>query len=277
MSYRIETTTHEKPLFKIDAAYIIHLEGNGRLPSVQEQVAKHAIAPAVHLVFNKGYNDPKKQLPERTTAHDIVDAYKYVFRDAEKQDYHNVLVLEDDFMFRDDLAAADVAEVNSFLQRRRDSTFVYHLGCIPALMVPVDARGNYVVACSSTHAVVYSRKVRARTLKYTGAINDWDWFLTFQTLRYAYTKPLVYQLYPETENSKNWMPVFGVTFFVKIWIKILKLDVQPEPGYAICYGVAKAAFYAAVAAALVALYVLYHIEKALALLRAAARKVGVSI
>jgi len=266
MSYRIETTTNEKALFEVDAAYIIHLEGNGRLDSVKEQMAKHAIAPTVHLVFNKGYNDPKKKLPSRTTTHDIVDAYKYVFRDAEQQDYNNVLVLEDDFFFRPDLAEADVGVVNQFLQRRKKQRFVYHLGCIPALMVPVDAQGNYLVACSSTHASVYSRSVRSHVLRYTGAINDWDWYLTFQSLRYAYTKPLIYQLYPETENSKNWMPVFGFTFFVKLWIKILKLDVQPEPGYAIIYTVAKAAFYGGVVAFVVLLSMAYHYDKVLAAL-----------
>ena len=274
MSYRIESTSYEKPLFTVDAAYIIHLENNGRLPSVKAQMAMHAIAPVVHIVFNKGYTDPKKNLPNKNTRHDIVDAYKYIFRDAKEHEYHNVLVLEDDFTFREDLDTNDVAKVNRYLKAQKKSKFIYHLGCIPAVMAPVDLNGNYIIAGSATHATIYSKSLREKVLSYTGIINDWDWYITFAAPRYTYSKPLVYQIYPETENSKNWMPVLGFTFFVKQWIKLLKLDVQPEPGYSICYAVAKALFWVGVLFSLLFVYAVYHYECTIEFLLTVYRRVA---
>ena len=260
MSYRIETSTNATSLFNVDAAYVIHLEGNGRLKHLKKQIGLHALAPVVHLVFNKGMEDPKKQLPRQTPAHDIVHAYHYVFQECETNGYENVLILEDDFTFRPDISKQDVAVVNAFLAKERKNKFVYHLGCIPAFMAPVDFQGNYLVVGSSTHASVYSKALRKQTLSYTGVINDWDWYLTFAAPRYAFKKPLIYQLYPETENSKQWMSLFGLTYFVKIWIRILKLDVQPEPGYSICYMVAKSLFYFGILGGIVFLYALYNLE-----------------
>jgi hypothetical protein len=117
-----------------------------------------------------------------------------------------------------------------------------------------------MMAGAGTHATVYSKSVREKILSYTGIINDWDWYITFAAPRYTYSKPLIYQLYPETENSKNWSPVFAFTFFVKQWIKLLKLDVQPEPGYSICYAFAKSVFWVGILFSLALVYAVYHYE-----------------
>jgi len=266
-AYRIETIEAEKPLFTVDAAYIIHLDGNGRLDSVREQLAKFPVAKLVHIVHNKGYKNVKKHLPKQTPGHDIVDAYKYIFADADSKGYGNVLVLEDDFFFRDDLTPQEVGEVNRFAKANSNRRMVYHLGCIPALMVPVDTRGNYMIAGSSTHAAIYTKKMRTYVLKYKGVIEDWDWFITFATPRFAYTRPLAYQLYPETENSNNWMTLLGITYLVKIWIRILKLDVQAEPGYSICYFVAKTMFYVGLIMFVLFAWAVYNYETTLQFLR----------
>jgi len=276
-AYRIESTELENPLFKVDAAYVIHLEGNGRLDSVREQLAKNPVAALVHIVHNKGYKKTGKKLPKQSPSHDLVDAYKYVFADAEGKGYGNILVLEDDFFFREDLTAADVAEVNKFVRNNSNRRMVYHLGCIPALMVPVDTRGNYMIAGSSTHAAVYTKKMRKYVLNYKGVIDDWDWFITFATPRFAYTRPLAYQLYPETENSNNWMTLLGITYLVKIWIRILKLDVQPEPGYSICYFVAKSMFYLGCILFLVFAWALYNYEQTIELLKLLFQKAKTNI
>jgi hypothetical protein len=263
----LETTEYEKPMFNVDAAYILHLEGNGRLASVKAQLEAHHVAAVVHILHNKGYKKVKKDLPSQAPAHDIVDAYKYIFRDAQTREYGNILVLEDDFFFRDDVQPADVAAVNKFVAKNEKRRMVYHLGCIPAFMMPVDTKGNYLATCSGTHASVYTEKFRKYTLQYKKVIEDWDWFVTFASLRYAYTKPLAYQLYPETDNSKNWMELFGFTRLVKIWIRVLKLDVQPEPGYSICYFVAKSVFYLGLIFAVALGVALYNYETTLRLLR----------
>ena len=68
-------------------------------------------------------------------------------------------------------------------------------------------------------------------------IKDWDVYLCFNKLQY-YT-PLCYQLFPETENNKNWGENYGVFKYLMILpkyiFKLLNLDTQVEPGYSIMY------------------------------------------
>ena len=234
--YRFETKEYEDGLFDVDAAYVIHLENNGRLPQLTRELEATHPANRVHILFNPGYKG--KQLPAPTPAHDLVHAYKHVFQDARDKGYDRVLVLEDDFMFREDLQKADAEKVNAYLVANSGRRMLYQLGCIPGIMLPVGG-GTYLTVACGTHACVYTRKLRDFVLQHTGLIRDWDWFMSFHTLRYAYASPLCYQLYPETENSKNWMPLLGYTYVLKLAIRVFRLDTQAEPGFSICYWGAK--------------------------------------
>ena len=48
---------------------------------------------------------------------------------------------------------------------------------------------------------------------------------------YMYYKPLCYQLFPITNNSKNWV----MSDLLLLIFSILKLDKQAEPGTSMCY------------------------------------------
>jgi hypothetical protein len=52
--------------------------------------------------------------------------------------------------------------------------------------------------------------------------------------RYTYYKTLCYQLFPETDNSKNWLNYFGHATILKFILKKLELDKKIEPGYSRC-------------------------------------------
>ena len=60
-------------------------------------------------------------------------------------------------------------------------------------------------------------------------------YLNLNFKRYIYYKPLCYQLFPETENSKNWLVYFYLSTIAKALIKIINLDKYIEPGYTIMY------------------------------------------
>ena len=75
-------------------------------------------------------------------------------------------------------------------------------------------------------------------------IQDWDRYNLSNINRYMYKIPLCYQLFPDTENKKNWSDgeniynTIMINYF-KFNIKVLKLDKQCEPGYSIYYFISK--------------------------------------
>jgi len=81
----------------VDATYVIHLENNGRLDSVMEQINKYKPTKLIYIVFNKGYKNCKKQDFINSTVKDIIDANFNIFNHAKINNYNNILILEDDF------------------------------------------------------------------------------------------------------------------------------------------------------------------------------------
>ena len=245
--YRFEEITGKNPLFAhIDATYVIHLEGNGRLEGVRKELSEFYPSKNTCILFNKGYKKCEKpQLPMKETRYDLIDANLFIFRDAQEKKYKNILVLEDDFFFHKE-TRNHIIHIDEFLGNNQYSEFLYFLGCIPLVSIPALGHHNQVMFSVAAHAVVYSELYRDGILRVKQSdIHDWDVFqFTHRPFnKYMYHRPICYQLFPETENSKTWgnqNP--AMRFLAKILIKILqimKLDVQAEPSYSILYFVSK--------------------------------------
>jgi len=152
--------------------------------------------------------------------------------------YKNILILEDDFIIHKDIHQ-HVNHINNFVEDNND--FIYRLGCIPFFMIPYD-NYNYRGFSAGAHAVIYSKSVRDKILD-NEKIKDWDTFLNLNKLNYIYYTSIIYQLIPETENSKRWgennifSRILGIIIF-KLF-NFLNLDKQVEPGYSIFYLFAK--------------------------------------
>jgi hypothetical protein len=156
--YRYEKHQYTDGLFDnpiISATYIIHLEGNGRLEHIKNQLKKYHLTKTVYIVFNKGYKKCNKNI--NNSARDLVDAYITIFNHSKNAD--NILILEDDFIFSDDLLK-HVDNVNDFLYKQSNKTFYYYLGVLPFLIFPYDYYHYYIRISAGTHAVIYSRKTR---------------------------------------------------------------------------------------------------------------------
>ena len=87
---------------------------------------------------------------------------------------------------------------------------------------------------------IYSKNMRKNTLKNK---TNWDWDLhtNFNYIRYIYEKPLCYQLFPMTENRKNWHKnSFPFSKMLSdLFISWTNLENEPEPGFSIVYFLAK--------------------------------------
>jgi hypothetical protein len=228
--YRFEKIEFINGLLDIDATYIIHLENNGRLEHIKSQLSKFQPTKLVYILYNKGYKNCEKNLHLNKPAIDLIDAYLYIFKDAYNKNYKNILILEDDFIFSEKIKDKTVQKnVMNFINKNNYD--VYSLGYLPFLQKAYDNNTNICLIGGGTHACIYSRKFIKNTLQLEQSkIIDWDAYTQKNSIRYMYNEILCYQLFPETENQKEW----GGNIIKKIYlnmIKYLKLDVQVEPGY----------------------------------------------
>ena len=222
-------------LLDIDATYIIHLENNGRLDSVKEQLNKFRPTKSVYILHNKGYRKCKKDDYINTPPLDLVDAFWHIFKDAQQKNFNNILILEDDFMFNERIRDIKVQQnIMDFIRNRNYD--VYSLGLLPFLQSAYNNTTNICLLGGGTHAMIYSRDCINKVLHDDKrSIKDWDLYIA---TKYVYNEPLCYQLFPETENQKHWENDIGVRT-QKYTINKLKLDVQVEPGYSIMYAVSR--------------------------------------
>ena len=135
----------------------------------------------------------------------MIDANLEIFNHANKNKYNNILILEDDFIFSGKIKKEKhVNNINNTLNNLGDTDFMYLLGCIPYTQIPYDLC-NYRILSTGTHAAIYSKQNRNRTLKKNQLdIKDWDVYNNQNINRFTYYTPLCYQLFPETDNSKLW-------------------------------------------------------------------------
>ena len=147
----------------IDATYVVHLEGNGRYDSVMKQLNEYHLTNDVYILHNKGYKKCDKTNNIVYPADDLIDAFFQIFKHANEKKYENVLILEDDFIFTNDVKnATHINNINNFLIKRTDESFMYYIGCIPYLALPIiDGNNTYfpLLSCGM-HSVVYSKKYR---------------------------------------------------------------------------------------------------------------------
>ena len=246
----------------IDATYIIHLENNGRLPNILEQLNIYQPSKIVYILFNKGYKKCKKNLLVQSTTYDLVDAFLHIFKDANNKKYNNILILEDDFIFNKKIKNKKVInDINKFIKLKVNEEFIYLLGTLPFFQIPYEINHFKLLSSLGTHACIYSKKAIDTILKKSDEkIDDWDTFTNFNFTRYLYKEPLCYQLFPETDNFKNWNDVYGNISILKIYLKSLNLDKKVEPGYSINYFISIFWFYLFIFFLLLILFYIYLIS-----------------
>ena len=244
----------------VDATYIIHLEGNGRLAHIHEQLQKFQPSKTVYITINPGFKKCEKNLPEATPPHDLIHAFLTVFKDAEQKRFKNILVLEDDFIFDDAILIKDNADsICKFIKGRENEAFLYSLGCLPYIQVPISYKHRVAVVKGGTHACIYTKSIREQLMQTTiKQISDWDIYTNHHVKQYMYFIPLCYQLFPETENSKHWKYFPFLTEMNK-WTKgVMNMDTTPIPGFQYYYWFSLIVFFILL---LIVLYVAYFVAR----------------
>jgi hypothetical protein len=232
-------------LLNIDATYVIHLVNNGRLDSVRAQLNEFKPTKEVFILHNKGYKKCDKDAIINKPTLDLVDAFLYIFKDAQKKDYKHILILEDDFIFNKKIKDKKVRQnIMNFIKNKNYD--IYGLGILPFLQKAYDNNTSICFIGIGTHALIYSRNCINKTLELRKSkltinkhkFHDWDYFTGWTFRKYIYNEPLCYQLFPKTENQDSWVNMERVISL----LKMLKLDTQVEPGFSILYIASRAVF-----------------------------------
>jgi len=244
----------------VDATYIIHLENNGRLNSIYNQLKQYIPTKIVYILFNKGYKKCKKQDYIYEPGHDLADAFLTVFKDSKNKNYNNILILEDDFFFDEKIKNQAICDnINNFIINRKNESYIYSLGCIPFLSMPYTKNTDILLIKLGTHSCIYSSKLIDNTLLIPeNNIKDWDIYTVLNCLKYNYYEPLCYQLFPVTENSKYWSNKYFMSGDIsKFLLKKMNLDKSVKPGYPFFYAFSKILFYIIVIIFFVIIYFIY--------------------
>jgi len=256
--YKFEKLNYDSGLLdtNVDVTYIIHLENSGRYDNILKQLEKYKPTKIVYILLNKGFTKCNKTGIESSHA-DLTDCYLQIFKHAQKQNFDNILILEDDFVFNEKIKENEhIKNINTFLEKKAGDNFIYFLGAIPWFLIPYNSYNYRCILSSGTHSVIYSKSHRDDFLENFSKrmmVTDWDinYNINF-TSRFIYYTPLCYQICDNSENSRN--PKFDNKYMAlasevvkycnyNIIFRILGLDKNPEPGYSIFYFYSKIIFY----------------------------------
>lgn len=239
--YNLKKYTFNSPIFNnVDATYIIHLEGNGRLDHIEQQLKYYHPTKIVYIVFNKGFKKCEKNQHINKPPLDLIDAFFQCFKDANSKNYGNILILEDDFIFdKEILNIHHSNKIDDFLyeKNKKEEIYVYYIGAITYLQSAFGDYHNRLIFSTGTQSCIYSKGFINYLLNNVKqeTINDWDIYINFNYIRYKYYIPLCYQTFPETENCKYWdqgsLFLKYVLKILKYNMSIMKLDIQPQPGF----------------------------------------------
>ena len=230
----------------VDATYVIHLINNGRINDIKYKINTTHTTNILYIVYNKGYRNCTKEKYVISTVQDLIDVNFEIFKHAKIHNYNNILVLEDDYIFSDEIKNKNnINIIKKFIKNKIN--FQYYLGCLPILTIPNNIYNYKIVLGGAAHSVIYSKYNRELILNtIQSQLYDWDICNILSYPCYTFHKPLCYQIFPITENQLNWIKIFNNSYINNILSKIarfgiilLKLNIQPEPGFSFLYILSK--------------------------------------
>tara|TARA_Y100000389_G_scaffold153331_1_gene153541 strand:+ start:14335 stop:15201 length:867 start_codon:yes stop_codon:yes gene_type:complete len=243
--YKIDTLTYKSGLLDnvVNAVYVLLMEGSDRKSNVYRQIEDYKLSTHNHIIINKGYKKCPKTLCAQKPRYDLMNANIYVMKDAEKNGYNNILILEDDFILDERIRQPSVIkDLETFTSNNEFD--IYNLGCVCPIMNFWRSSGKHIKMTwrGTTHADIISKNGRQNILKnfnkdpcMKNKISHFQgfhdvWYNYVLNKQYMYYRPLCYQTFPETENKSEWSH-----WFIDLFLRILGLNKKEKPGWDILY------------------------------------------
>jgi len=205
MCYSTKVLKFNEGLFDnfIDITFVITMKDSLRTEKIIEEIRRVKPSKKVVIVYNSGYKNCKKTLYKKkvtNSAQDLVHAYKYIFNIS--QEYNNILILEDDAKFSDEIfESKHINNIETFINNNIFNT--YSLGSIK-LVAQLFGTHQRCYVKSATHAMIFSKEYRKNINFNTIFHIDILTNAPFNINGWIYYKTLVGQVCEKTENSEIW-------------------------------------------------------------------------
>lgn len=196
-----------------DESFIITLENSiNRHKSIDAQLNLQFPTKNVNIVYNKGYSKCDKFYKGKKINKSYLDltfTNIEIFKYAIKKNLDYILVLEDDFIWSNNIKNSDLLLINNFLKKEKPDMYI--LGCKPFIINPLTIFHNHmhVIMKGDAHAIIYSQNAMINLLDmyYNNEKlkKDIDLLTNYIPRKYTYKNPLCFQIREPTENSKTWM------------------------------------------------------------------------
>tara|TARA_B100000683_G_scaffold257889_1_gene279888 strand:- start:3965 stop:4825 length:861 start_codon:yes stop_codon:yes gene_type:complete len=256
----------------IDAVYVILLENSDRTENVYKQINHYKLSKNTYIQINKGYKNCEKKLMKQQSNYDLLDSNYNIWLHAKENNYNNILILEDDFIFDNRILDKNILnDLDNFVNNYEFD--IYSLGNTPIILTPFLLTKHPKISIGSgAHSIILTKGIRNILIdKYENDI-DWlknsrghiDWIYITNNFNYhIYYKPLCYQIFPKTENMAYWDQDLNIIYKILIKLNIfliplLKLDKQPQPGFDIIYIFS---YTLSISLYLLIIYVIYRLYK----------------
>ena len=221
----------------VDATYILTMENSKRKLDYENQLKKYIPTKIVYIVLNKGYKKCAKNLVKQQSNYDIVDANLNIMNHSLKNNYENILILEDDFIFNDALIDFNIInEIKDFFINNKNKNFYFNLGPIPFLFNIIPNKNIYKsIFITSNQGVIYKKNlileiVNDKNIYIKNDIHIDKYINKYNS--YFYKIPLIIQTLPETENREIWSD-----FISNYFIEISELNLNPKKGWDRMYSI----------------------------------------
>lgn len=223
--YNFEYIKYSNGIFDsfVDVTYIITIND---IENVINKLKTFNPTSNIIIVKNKTYKECNKLLYEQDRHHDLTDANINIIYHSIKNNYNNIMVLEDDFHFDLNKINSDnhINNIHTFFEKKKDESFIYNIGSLPILFHPflIDKYHYKAIKLFSTHSLIYNRKIQnkifdfllKRSFQYKQS-KYYDIFITTLYTNYFYYTPLCYQT-NENINDNNISKYYTVHFYTKI-------------------------------------------------------------
>jgi len=227
----------------VDATYILTMENSKRKLNYENQLKKYIPTKIVYIVVNKGYKKCTKKLVKQRPNYDLIDANLNIMNHSLKNNYENILILEDDFIFNDALIESKILnEIKDFFNNNKNKNFYFNLGPSPSLFNIIPNKNIYkCILTFTTHGVIYKKNLILDILNDKNIYIKNDNYIHIDRYiskysGYFYKIPLVFQTFPETENQKFWTTNDILSKITKLQNKYLNIDGSSNDYYVIKNG-----------------------------------------
>jgi hypothetical protein len=214
------------------------MENSKRKDQYENQLKEFIPTKTIYIVHNKGYKKCSKILPEEIPPYDISDAYLNAMNHSFENNYNNILILEDDFIFNKKIKDNKIINEIKYIFDKKSEPFFFNLGPIPLLFSPTYNLNIYNgIHTLTTQSVIYNKNIIFEILNDKNIHNflQYDQYLASNYKHYFYKIPLSYQTFPNTDNKKYWGRHDGTETFIMKFNKyatdILNINIDPELGW----------------------------------------------